>query len=138
MSNKDITDLAEKIKVNYNTKDPLKLCKILGIEINYTHLNPNFYPAYTIISGKTPVITLNSHFTKTSQMVLCAHELGHALMHNSKILNQFNGQSNEKEEFEANLFAVSLLFDQESLGFAISGLDNYSLKWLLDLNIHKA
>ncbi|WP_243151768.1 hypothetical protein [Clostridium sporogenes] len=54
-------------------------------------------------------------------------------MHDDRLLNQFGDEHNGIEEFEANLFAVALLFDQDDL--EINLMDNYILKSLLDMNI---
>ncbi|OSB16727.1 ImmA/IrrE family metallo-endopeptidase [Clostridium sporogenes] len=134
MEAEEIIWLAQNIK-NKHGKDPIKICTKLGMKINYINLKPNLYPAYTLRIGELPIINLNEHFTLKSQCVLCAHELGHALMHDEKLLNQFGDEHNGIEEFEANLFAVALLFEQDDLNIDISNMDDYLLKGLLDMNI---
>lgn len=134
MRQDEIIQLVKSIKKQYNT-NPIEICKKIGIQINYTNLKPNMYPAYTIV-GKRTIIRLNSHFTLNSQKVLCAHELGHALMHKDKIINHFNDDHNGIYEYEANLFSVALLFDEKDFEIDIRKMDNYLLKSLLDLNIH--
>ncbi|WP_050607235.1 ImmA/IrrE family metallo-endopeptidase [Clostridium niameyense] len=129
-----IINLAQYLKKKYD-KDPIKICDKLGIQINYINLKPNIYPAYTIKIGKSPVINLNNYLTSKSQKILCAHELGHALLHGDKLINEFNDTNNGIYEYEANLFAVALLFNQKDLCIDISTIDNYILKGLLDYNI---
>ena len=135
MSGDEIVTLALSIKNEFDTADVLKICGKLDIQISYTTLNPNIYQAFTIKSGAKPLIVLNSYFTLKSQNVLCAHELGHALIHDKKLLNQFNDNNNGNEEYEANLFAVTLLFNQNDLCMDLLLMDNYLLKYLLDTNI---
>ncbi|MDF2883824.1 MAG: hypothetical protein K0R54_4388 [Clostridiaceae bacterium] len=130
----EIIDLANGIKRKYD-RDPIRICNQMGIPIHYTNLKPNIYPAYTLKVGVLPVINLNTHFTLKSQQVLCAHELGHVLLHNDKLINEFGDNHNGSEEYEANLFAVSLLFEQENLNYNIKAMDNYMLKELLNYNI---
>ncbi|RXM78653.1 ImmA/IrrE family metallo-endopeptidase [Clostridium tetani] len=134
MRQDEIIKLAKSLKKQYTT-NPIKICNKLGIDINYTNLKPNIYAAYTTRIGKKPVIRLNSHFTLKSQKVLCAHELGHALMHGNKLINEFNDNHNGVNEYEANLFAVALLFDETDFAMDIKQMDNYMLKGILDYNI---
>lgn len=135
MQKNEIVELAEKIKKLYGT-DPIKICKELGININYINLNPKIYQAYTICVSDKPVININKHFSVTSQKILCAHELGHALMHTGKnIINQFNDETNGICEYEANLFAVALLFSNDMFDIDIIKMNNYLLKGILDFNI---
>ncbi|MBE6066129.1 MAG: ImmA/IrrE family metallo-endopeptidase [Clostridium lundense] len=136
MRQEEIIRLAQSTKERFNTIDTFKICKELDISISFTKLKPNIYPAYILRIGKTPAIVLNENFTLTSQKVLCAHELGHALMHKDKIMNQFNDNHNGIYEYEANLFAVALLFNQEDLCVDICKMDNCLLKSLLNNNIH--
>ncbi|CDI49997.1 ImmA/IrrE family metallo-endopeptidase [Clostridium tetani] len=134
MRQDEIIKLAKSLKKQYTT-NPIEICNKLGIDINYTNLKPNIYAAYTTRIGKKPVIRLNSHFTLKSQRVLCAHELGHALMHGNKIINEFNDNHNGVNEYEANLFAVALLFNETDFAIDIKQMDNYMLKGILDYNI---
>ena len=108
---------------------------MLNIKINYINLKPNVYPAYTVNISDKKVININKNFTSKSQKVLCAHELGHALMHNDKLINQFKDEHNGNYEFEANLFAVALLFNEEDFNIKFNKLDNYILQGILDSNI---
>ena len=134
MQTNEIIELAEKIKKNYGN-DPIQICNELGICINYIHLNPKCYQAYTLCISDKPIINLNDKFTYESQKVLCAHELGHAIMHTKNLINQFNDDSNGIYEYEANLFAVCLLFDKNDFNLDICKMDNYLLKGILDINI---
>lgn len=136
MTKHEIINFAHLIKKRFNTRNAIYISKQLGIKLRLTHLKPNIYPAYTTNTGKTSIINLNDHYTMKSQIVLCAHELGHALMHNDKLINQFNDNHNGYYEYEANLFAVALLFNEEDLCIDLSEMSNYMLKNLLDSNIH--
>ncbi|WP_338630606.1 ImmA/IrrE family metallo-endopeptidase [Clostridium baratii] len=134
MESNEIIQLAKNLKELYGN-NPIDICNKLNIKINYIKLRPSIYPAYTIKLSEKPVINLNSHFTDLSQKVLCAHELGHALMHEDKLINEFNDDNNGIYEYEANLFAVSLLFNEKDFNIEFSNMDNYLLKGLLDMNI---
>ena len=69
----------------------------------------------------------------TSRKVLCAHELGHAVL-NHPFKSSYK-DSNLKNEYEANLFAVALLFDDDLFNMPIIDMSNYVLETILDKNI---
>lgn len=136
MSKNEIIRLAQKIRNHYKTNNAIEICNKLGIKLNTTNLKPKIYPAYTTCICNIPIITLNEQYTNKSKMVLCAHELGHALMHTNKLINEFGDNHNGYCEYEANLFAVALLFNENDFCIKLSDMDNYLLKNLLDDNIH--
>lgn len=136
MNTNEIIRLATLIKRHFPSNNVLEICEKLNIRISTTKIKPQISPAYTIKSGASPVIILNEHFASKSKRVLCAHELGHVLIHNNSLINQFHGTGNDKEEYEANLFAVALLFNQDDLCMRIEDMDNYILKALLNHNLH--
>lgn len=134
MNKKDIVKLAKKIKNEYGNKNIIEMCKLMGIRFSYIHCRPEVSPAYSINSGSSSLIALNINYSEKSKNVLCAHELGHVLLHSSSPLNHFNGSSSE--EYEANLFAVALLFNDDDLCTSILSMNNYILKGLLEYNLH--
>jgi Zn-dependent peptidase ImmA (M78 family) len=75
-----------------------------------------------------------------SKKVLCAHELGHALLHED-LVNNFAITSKNittNLEYEANLFAISLLTNDnidDYLTIPISKMNNYLLKSIIDYNL---
>lgn len=131
----EIIKLAKHIKVTYGS-NPIDIANKIGVRVGYTNLNPKVYPAYTINSGK-PMIILNNYFSNKSKNILAAHELGHALLHTDNYYNGFGDNRNSNEEFEANLFAVTLLFNEDDFNVKFKNLSNYELKGLLDLNIEE-
>ena len=72
--------------------------------------------------------------------MLCAHELGHALLHEDCV-NHFavtNKNVTTHVEQEANLFALALLTSDdidEDLCIPLSNMSNYLLKSIMDYNI---
>lgn len=137
MGTENIIKLANNIKNKYKGFSILDIIKRLNIRISYTNLNPKIYPAYTLNINGNPTIILNSEYDIKSQNVLAAHELGHALLHKDNYYNQFGDERNGDQEYEANLFAVSLLFNEDDFNIKFTSLTNYELKYLLDLNIRK-
>lgn len=83
------------------------------------------------------IISITGCDSEAGRQVLCAHELGHALLHESGV-NRFEGSYAtlvNDVEYEANLFAVALLFDEGKFNIPFSGMSNYVLKSILDCNL---
>ena len=113
MRAKEIKNLAEDLRENYNTRNPFELADKFGIKVLISKVLPADKKAYTIKSDNYPtIIIVNGRYEYKSQMVLCAHELGHALLHSDAVNNFAVTSKNafKNVEYEANLFAVSLLF----------------------------
>lgn len=133
----DIVQYSINLKNYFKTNDPFKIAQNLDISINYINLNKKAVQAYTLkpFENAPPIISINSNFDMRSQKILCAHELGHAIFHQDTF-NHFDGDSiMNSKEYEANLFAVALLFDLSKFNMSILKMDNYLLKSLLDYNI---
>lgn len=89
------------------------------------------------LAGYPTVISIYGCGDINEYQVLCAHELGHALLHEDGV-NNFKGSYKtiiDNTEYEANLFAVALLFDDDDFNMPISRMSNYLLKGILDYNI---
>lgn len=117
--------------------DPGFICKTFGFPIRKITLNPNVYKAYTNNINGTPIINLNVHFNKGSQMLLCAHELGHAFLHKDNVYNAYDGD-NTIQEYEANLFAFALLLSDETLSelnIDLKTITNYEMESIITSNL---
>lgn len=136
----DIIRYARELRREYHTQNPYKLAEHFGIRVVDGFHTDVSRKAFTVKMETYPtMIMLNAAYDKKSRMVLCAHELGHALLHEEG-MNHFS--VNEKNvftntEYEANLFAVSLLFDDGQFNMPISEMSNYILKSILDWNIRE-
>ena len=140
MRAKEIKNLAEDLRENYNTRNPFELADKFGIKVLISKVLPADKKAYTIKSDNYPtIIIVNGRYEYKSQMVLCAHELGHALLHSDAVNNFAVTSKNafKNVEYEANLFAVSLLFDEEDFNIKMLNMSNYLLKQVLDYNIEE-
>lgn len=134
----DIVEIAIKLKKIFNTNDPFKILEVLEIDYHHINFRKDVVQAYTLrpYDDKPPSIVLNSNFDRKSQRIFCAHELGHAILHKDPC-NHFNNETpTDAAEFEANLFAVSFLFDTEELDMNVSSMDNYMLKFILNSNVN--
>ena len=94
----------------YNTSDPAILCKKLGIIVLYDDLG-DLKGYYKHPRGRK-VIVVNSLLSKFAQIIVLAHELGHAVLHSNStaafLHNNIRFQ-NSIIENEANKFAAELL-----------------------------
>lgn len=141
MQAKDIIALARNIKKSWQTNDPYEIAERFGIVILEREPEIKDFKAHTMkFPGYPTVITINSNYSLYARKVLCAHELGHALLHN-ECVNHFAVTSENAAtnvELEANLFAVALLTDDSidrKLAMPLASMNNYLLKEILEFNI---
>lgn len=132
-----IIAFAKDIKKNLGTNDPFLLADYYGFRISYRHFDQSVFKAQTIKIDKYPtIISINDTYSPRARKVICAHELGHALLHpgvNHFDINQRNVHGTE--EYEANLFAVSLLFDEKQFNIRLNQMSNKMLLSILECNI---
>ena len=128
MRAKEIKNLAEDLRENYNTRNPFELADKFGIKVLISKVLPADKKAYRIKSDNYPtIIIVNGRYEYKSQMVLYAV--------NNFAVTSKNAFKNV--EYEANLFAVSLLFDEEDFNIKMLNMSNYLLKQVLDYNIEE-
>lgn len=134
----EIISFARDIRKNWGD-NPFDIAEKLGIRVNMVAASQT--DAYIIRAEKYPtIINIKNEFSSEGKTVLCAHELGHALLHDDGI-NRFAGSFEAlslEREYEANLFAVALLFEDEEFNTPIEAMSNYTLKTILDYNIKRA
>lgn len=135
---KDIKRLAEELKAHYGTNDPFVLARQFGIHVVISDTLSRDRKAYMIKMESYPTcIFISAKYDRCGQLALCAHELGHALMHNGEknyfAVTKENVFTNV--EYEANLFAVALLCDESDFNTQILSMSNYLLKTVLDFNM---
>ncbi|WYL03791.1 ImmA/IrrE family metallo-endopeptidase [Fusobacterium polymorphum] len=101
----------------HRTRNPFKLARLLNIEIVYEDLGEVRGFFKKILRRK--FIFINNKLSEFDQKLVCAHELGHAVLHfsnriqflidNTKLLRK------SRIEDEANLFASWLLFPSDDV-----------------------
>lgn len=112
----DIKRRVRNLEKKYGTKNPYKLCKMLKIKILYLDLG-NIKGIYKkVLTNK--FIAINENLDEFCQKIVLAHELGHALLHNSKEVQALKDydlfpKCNNQIELEANIFAAELLISDE-------------------------
>ncbi|MDQ0176045.1 ImmA/IrrE family metallo-endopeptidase [Bacillus chungangensis] len=109
-------EIVAKIIDKYGTNDPFEIGKARSIEFVFAELGSTFgfYSSYRRIQ----FIHINNKLEKTIQRFVCAHELGHAILHqdiNTPFLKAHTFFSQEKIEVEANTFAVELLMTDDAI-----------------------
>lgn len=137
----DIVALAKGLRDSWNTNDPFEIAKKFGIEVLFRDVAIKGFTAQTIkIPGYPTIISINDAFNEKSKKILCAHELGHALLHDESV-NHFSVTKRNVMTYverDANLFAVALLIDdvtEAQLSGPLVNMENHLLKAILDYNI---
>ncbi|BBA51894.1 hypothetical protein FV113G1_22440 [Fusobacterium varium] len=112
----------------WGTKNPYKLAKYFKIEVLYMDLGKIKGIYKKTLTNK--FIIINENLSEFCQMVVLAHELGHALLHHSKEIQTLKDYDlfpkyTNQMEVEANTFAAELLYDED--------IDDYEYKLSIDL-----
>ena len=101
----------------HRTRNPFKLARALNIEIIYQDLGEVRGFFKKILRRK--YIFINSELSEFDQKLVCAHELGHAILHSSNriqfLIDNTKILKRSKIEDEANLFASWLLFPSDDV-----------------------
>ena len=126
------------------TNNPFDIAQHLGIRVIFSDALGKDFTAYTVRFANCPtMITINNNYSDHSKKILCAHELGHAILHSDSGINHFaitNTNINTSVEQEANLFAIALLSDEKTingLSIPLEHLNNYLLKSIIDYNLSR-
>ncbi|VEH39430.1 Metallopeptidase immA [Fusobacterium varium] len=112
---KNIKKRVKNLIKKYGTSNPYKLCKYLNIEIFYMDLG-NVKGIYKkTLTNK--FIIINENLTKFSQTIVLVHELGHAILHDSREMQALKDYDlfpkyTTKIEIEANIFTSELMYDE--------------------------
>lgn len=104
------------IKRKHQTINPFSIAKDLGIVLSYAPLGETL--GFFFHDSRIKFININSDIDEQLQRFVCAHELGHAILHpraNTPFLKKNTFFSVDKIEVEANYFAVHLLLSNEDL-----------------------
>lgn len=112
-----IKNIVKQLQEKYNTGCPYSLATHLNIYVlqHDLHQEINGYYKY---DKRNRYIVINNNLDKQMQRVVCAHELGHAVLHkrvNTPFMRKNTLLSVDKIEREANRFAAELLITDENL-----------------------
>lgn len=106
-----ISDLVDALIDYYETNDPFEISNSMSVFVYSADL-PNETNGFYFQIGDKPLICLNQNVSYPTQRLVCAHELGHVVLHSG--LNAFKLEKNTlcitgKYENEADTFAACLL-----------------------------
>ncbi|WP_242237401.1 ImmA/IrrE family metallo-endopeptidase [Bacillus cereus group sp. BfR-BA-01316] len=112
----EIKEYALKIAEKHETTNPFEIARRKNIIVLFEDLGNTlgFYNTYKRIK----FIHINNQIDETAQRFVCAHELGHAILHpkaNTPFLRNQTFFSVDRLEIEANTFAVELLLTDEMI-----------------------
>lgn len=111
-----IKKTALMVAKKYKTTCPFQISDYKNIPVLIEPLGSVY--GYTHTYKRTPIIHINSELDEPMQRFVCAHELGHAVLHpnaNTPFLRANTLFSIDRIEREANKFAVELLMPDELL-----------------------
>ena len=105
--------IVQQLVEKFHTNDPFVLARECNIKVLFADLGHlrGMYQYYK----RARLIFLNQTLPHGEQRAVCAHELGHALLHpkmNRFFLHQNTFFNCDRWEREANLFAAHLLIDE--------------------------
>lgn len=111
---RDIKRIVAYYQKKFETSDPFKIAKSLGIEILIGNIGSR-YGCYMYLK-RSKCIWLNENLEPREMLFVMAHELGHAIMHpkqNCYFIKHKTFLLNSKVEIEANAFASELLIPDD-------------------------
>lgn len=106
----NIKQKANSLARKYNSRNPLEIIKNLNVILVYYPLKDvrGFYQYFQ----RNNIIYIDDELSENEKKVVCAHELGHMLLHknsNALFMDTRTHFVTTKYENEANTFAVELL-----------------------------
>ena len=118
------------------SNDPFEICRRKNINVVYHKLGT--LKAYFFCVSRIMNIVINQDADDVAKKVLCAHELGHAILHARLAsdngfheMNLFDATT--PAEYEANLFAAELLIYDEDILDLIRDNSYYEIAQRLSL-----
>lgn len=100
----------------HKTNNPFEIAKRKHIIVRYLPLGNTL--GFYMKNSRHQVITLNSDMNENNLNYVCAHELGHAILHpdeNTPFLHKNTLFSKDKIERQANYWAIKLLLHDVDL-----------------------
>ena len=116
MDSPEVRALAAALADRYGTRDPMRICAGEGVDVLIRNDFKRQKGAFALVCGQ-PFVFLNGALPEEGLRLVCAHELGHALLHREdRFLADADlfGREDPRER-EANLFAAELLLSEEEV-----------------------
>ena len=113
--------IANSLVRKYQTHDPFRIARALGYVVIRTPLHG--IRGFCQKLNRRQVIYVDSNLSDQDARFVCAHEIGHTIMHRgcNRIFMDTNTyfQTN-RQEIEASRFALDLLYDDDDLRFLLA------------------
>ena len=134
MTKENIILYAKILRNVFETTNAVELARRLRYNVGFIKTGTQYLKANTYkFEDGLKVILINDNYDAVSKNVLCAHELGHAVFNHANKSNYKD--TNLANEYEVNLFAVALLFDEGSFNMPLAEKSNYTQLSILHANI---
>lgn len=136
----DVTATAKNLIDKFKTRNPFEICDLMGISVVKIALPSNINGFFSN-SGGEKIIFINNSLCDEKAIFCCAHELGHAIMHdnlNSVFLSSDTYFCSQKFENQADAFASHLLFEDADVlyeRFGFTTADEISRYYNIDNRI---
>lgn len=110
----DIKKKANSLAKKYNSRNPFKIIEHLNVIVVFYPLEGvrGFYQYFQ----RNNIIYIDERLSNEEKKFVCAHELGHMLLHkkaNALFMDTRTFLKNSKYEIEANRFAAELLIPDD-------------------------
>lgn len=106
-----------KLIRKHKTTCPFKIAKALGIKVVFKDLGDSTRGIF-YTKSRQRYIVINSRLDPIWQRLICAHELGHSVLHagmNRFFIDDYTFLISGKYERQANVFAVVLLTSNDPI-----------------------
>lgn len=113
-----IKEIVSGLVEMYGTNDPFELCDSLNIKIMRSSLGQEIKGFFQRTQNGYEILHLNNKLIPEEEKYICAHELGHAILHTNLSLQFFienTLQIKNKYEIQADKFAAELLLNNVDL-----------------------
>jgi Zn-dependent peptidase ImmA (M78 family) len=112
----DIKKIVNSLVKKHKTRNPFEIIKGLNVILVPVPLEGvrGFYQYFQ----RNNIIYIDDSLPEHEQILVCAHELGHMLLHkkaNALFMDTYTGFNTTKYEKEADLFAMELLVSDETI-----------------------
>lgn len=119
MKAENLSDVGRNLVKRFDTRDPFRIAKELGIEVLFCEDFGPLKGMYRVVK-RNRFIFINQDLSAGMQRIVCAHELGHDQLHRSlakgNALQEFMlYDMATKPEYEANIVAAEILLDTDEL-----------------------
>lgn len=144
MKKKNPYDLPGELIRKYRSNDPFYIADMMKITVMMRSDFSRQKGAFVVVLGNA-FIMLNDSLSRQMQRIVCAHELGHVLLHRrffrqkqaAAICETILFDMKDPTEREANIFAAGLLIDdREMLEYLRRGYSLFETAQAMNTNVN--